>query len=116
MSELATTYWSSIADGSPVCFMALGYAFFALNRNAALKRVVWPFFLGAVCVYFLIRMALHGPIQILFVIGPILAFVFFVGLRAAVFCPSCGSTFRNMNLWGGAKLCPKCGANCGEDA
>ena len=86
-------------------------AFFLLNNNAALKRTMFPPFVIGVNILFLGFIALMGfPLKVLLVMGPVVAVIAFLNLRATKFCDACGKTLMNQNPFSPAKYCSRCGA------
>ena len=97
-----------------VGWMALGIAswvFFAFNRNAALKRRVWPVVAvgtGALFVAIVWHMT-STPDVLVFMVLAVLV-ITLLNLRAAKFCGACGRTHWNQNPFGSVDFCSKCGA------
>lgn len=87
-------------------------AFFLLNHNAVLKRKVLPPFVIGTSIVFLGFIALMGfPSNVLLVMGPVVAVIAFLNLRATKFCDACGKTLMNQNPFSPAKYCSRCGAD-----
>jgi len=120
-----------IADAAPaqrgggpppefIAFMVLwvllglgSFLFFHFNRNAALKRRVWPVFIVAIglilggFVYF--SMGREQPLVLYFMVPAILLISFF-NIRTTRFCDSCGRTLHRQPVFSRAQFCPQCGA------
>jgi hypothetical protein len=89
--------------------------FFFLNKNAALKRKVWPPFVIATGVLFVgFTMVMGFPSSMLFVVVPAVALITFLNLRAVQFCNSCGATIMSQNPLSKPSFCSKCGAALGQ--
>jgi hypothetical protein len=85
--------------------------FFFLNKNAALKRKVWPPFLVATGMLFLGFMWAMGlPAEAFFLAVPAVALITLLNLRAVRFCNSCGATLMSQNPFTRPTFCSKCGA------
>ncbi len=86
--------------------------FFFLNKNAPLKRKVWPRFMiltGVLFVGFVWSMS--GSAQMLFILVPAVTLITLLNLRALHFCDACGATLINQNPLSRPAFCSKCGAN-----
>ncbi|MGD9636839.1 MAG: hypothetical protein AB7G28_16450 [Pirellulales bacterium] len=89
-------------------------AFFYFNRNATLKRKVFPPFVIFVGVLFLTFAGLMGPARepfFLVVIIPFVALITFVNIRNTRFCDACGKTLVSQNPFTRPKFCSSCGAD-----
>jgi len=100
-------------DLFPVFFgvwVALGILslFFFLNKDAALKRKVWPAFTIATGILFIGFLWAMGASSPLFVIAVVIITV--LNLRAAKFCDACGKTLMMRNPLSPPQYCAKCGA------
>ena len=85
--------------------------FFYLNKNAALKRKVWPPFISAVGILFLgFTWAMGVPAGTFFFAVPAVALITLLNLRTVTFCNSCGATLRSQNPFSRPAFCSKCGA------
>ena len=86
-------------------------AFFFLNKDASLKRKVWPPATIGVGVLFLGFVWLMGfPAEVMYIAVPAVALITFLNLRAVQFCDSCGKTLMSQNPFSKAEFCSKCGA------
>ncbi|MEO8390984.1 MAG: hypothetical protein ABI893_04590 [Polaromonas sp.] len=86
-------------------------AFFFLNKDAALKRRVWPGFTVVTGVVFLFFVWLMGAgAEVLLVGVPAVVLITALNLRAVRFCDSCGKTLMNQNPFSPPRFCSKCGA------
>ena len=98
-----------------VFWVALGLAsflFFQFNRDATLKRRVFPFFaiaVGLIFGAFLIYMT-RGFSQVVFLAVPMIALITFLNIRMTRFCDSCGRTLYRQPLFTRPGFCPHCGA------
>ena len=96
-------------------WVALGLAsflFFHFNRDAALKRRVFPFFVitvGLIFGAFLIYMT-RGSSQVLFLAVPMIALITFLNIRCTRFCGSCDRTLYKQPVFTRPGFCPHCGA------
>lgn len=89
--------------------LSAGFLFF--NKNAALKRRIWPAFVISIGVLFLVFTAARGtPPQSLLVIAPVIALITFLNLRLIKFCDACGATITRQSRSAKSASCPKCGA------
>lgn len=89
----------------------LSAGFFFLNRNASLKRKVWPpfnIFTGLLFIGFI--WAMGFPAHVLYIAVPAVALITLLNLRAMQFCGSCGATLMNQNPLSRPAFCSKCGA------
>lgn len=85
-------------------------AFLHFNRNAALKRRVWPLIsLGSSVLFlgFAWQMGFKG--EMLFVAVPMVVLITLLNIRNTRFCDACGSTLHKQVI-SRDKFCPKCGA------
>ena len=86
-------------------------AFFFLNKNAPLKRKVWPPFVVITGVLFVgFAWAMGFPADFFFVLVPATAVITALNLRAVQFCNSCGATLMSQNPFSRPAFCSKCGA------
>jgi len=86
-------------------------AFFYLNKDAALKRKVWPIVsivTGLVFVGYVLSMG--TPAHVLVIMIPFVALITLINLRVMRFCDECGRTVRTRSAFAPAKFCPHCGA------
>ena len=85
-------------------------AFFFMNRNASLKRRLWPPYVIGAAILFLMFVWWFLPNEAaLYVAAPLLALVTFINLRVVKFCNACGATTQNLPFRP-ARFCAKCGA------
>jgi hypothetical protein len=93
------------------------YAFFLINRNAKLKRRLWPAYaigtsIAVVTLFWLMGAATE---LLLYLVVPLFAAGALINLRVAKFCDACGATINN--AWRAAwllppaRVCPECGAS-----
>lgn len=88
---------------------------FFLNKNAPLKRKVWPPFIIATGLLFIgFTLAMGIPRHMLGIIVPAVALITILNLRAVQFCNSCGATIMSQNPFVKAAFCSKCGAKLGQ--
>lgn len=86
-------------------------AFFFLNKNAVLKRKVWPPFVVVTGMLFLgFTWAMGFPAQVMYVAVPAVIAITLLNLRAVQFCGSCGATQMSQNPFSKPAYCSKCGA------
>jgi hypothetical protein len=88
-------------------------AFFFLNRNAALKRRLWPPFAVASAILLLVIVWWFLPSEALYVAAPLAALVTFINLRVVKFCNACGATTQNLPFRP-ARFCARCGHPLGS--
>lgn len=91
----------------------LGLIFFWANRNAALKRKTWPWFvIGMAVIFYLFlhqRFEHQTTVRPLFFFG--LCLMSFFQIWRTRFCDSCGKTlFYNHSGFQRQRFCPQCGA------
>lgn len=85
--------------------------FFRLNKNARLKRKVWPPFVIVTGVLFIgFVWAISKRAEILYVLIPAVALISMLNLRVVQFCDACGATLRSPNPFRRPAFCSKCGA------
>ncbi len=85
--------------------------FFWFNKNAALKRRLFPYFMIAAALVMVIFVFFSGiPPQALFIVIPAVALISFLNIRSIKFCDSCGRTINSQNPFSPAEYCQKCGA------
>lgn len=86
------------------------FVFFQFNKNAALKRRLWPRFVIGTSVLFIAFGWLIGfKGQQIFFVVPVLMLITVLNLRAMKFCDSCGKTIYVRPPFSTADFCPKCG-------
>jgi hypothetical protein len=93
------------------------YAFFLTNRNAKLKRRLWPAYAIGTSIVIVALFWLMGEPNafVLYLVVPLFAVGALINLLAVKFCDACGATINN--LWRAASLlpparaCPECGAS-----
>jgi len=86
--------------------------FFFLNRNAQLKRKVWPPFVVAAGVLFAgFVWATGAPAEVLVIVVPVVALITTWNLRAVQFCNNCGATIMSQNPLSRPAFCSKCGTS-----
>jgi len=86
-------------------------AFFRYNRNAALKRRVWPAFLVVASLVFVgIVWFVGRRVEVLAFVVPAVALLTLANLRMVRFCGACGDTVRSASPWRRAVYCPRCGS------
>lgn len=87
-------------------------AFFWFNKNAALKRRLWPpvMILSAfLFLFFISQMGENAPS--LFIMTPLAALAAFLNIRGVRFCSECGKIHLPKSLFFPPKYCLKCGAD-----
>jgi hypothetical protein len=86
--------------------------FFFLNKNANLKRKVWPPFVIATGLLFLgFTWAMGFPAHVMYIAAPAVFVITLLNLRAMRFCSSCGATQMSQNPFSKPEHCSKCGAH-----
>jgi hypothetical protein len=89
----------------------ISFAFFQFNKDADLKRKVWPVVVvgtGVLFVTFVWLMGFRGGEM--YVVVPAITLITALNLRAVKFCDSCGATLYYGNLFVKMEYCPKCGS------
>ncbi len=88
------------------------FLFLQFNRNAALKRRIFPGFVVGVGVVFgcFVAYMSRGHLQVLFVAVPMITLITFLNLRKTRFCDSCGRTLYQQPIFSSSQFCPRCGA------
>lgn len=88
------------------------FVFFHFNRNAALKRRIFPFFVIAVGIIFTAFLAYmtRGFPRVLFLAVPMIGLITFLNIRRTHFCDSCGRTLYSQPTFKRPAFCPRCGA------
>jgi hypothetical protein len=95
--------WAVLGVGSAL--------FFWLNRDAALKRKVFPpLMIGAGVIFIGFIWLTGAPTQFLFIAIPAVVLISFLNIRGMKFCDSCGRTIHSQNPFSPAEFCSKCGA------
>ena len=84
-------------------------AFLFINRNADLKRRLWPPYVIGAAVLFLFICWWFVPIEVFYVGVPLVALITYINLHAVKFCDACGATAQNLPFRR-ARFCPRCGA------
>lgn len=102
--------------GFTVFWVALGlaaFAFFYLNRDAELKRRIFPFYIGGLGVISVIFVGWLGGWQpvVLMITVPLIGLNTFLSLRTTKFCSGCGRTLFKQPLLSPAKICRHCGSS-----
>lgn len=97
-----------------VCWVILGitsFLFFYINRNASLKRRIFPFFLVGVGLVFtaFIAYMTHGDPRAISMTLPAIALITFLNFRTTRFCDACGRTLIRQPLFTRPGFCPHCG-------
>jgi hypothetical protein len=97
-----------------VVWVALGLfsaGFFFLNKNAPLKRKVWPPFTIAAALLFIgFIVAMDAPAPALLFAVPGVVLITWIDLRVVRFCNSCGATIMRQKPFATPKFCSRCGA------
>jgi len=95
-----------------IALSAAGFLFFHFNRNAALKRRIFPIFVITAAILFgsFIQYTSAGHTQILFLAIPMILLVSLLTLRRIGFCSACGRTIYERPVFSGSPPCPHCGA------
>jgi hypothetical protein len=94
-----------------ICWIILGIvgsAFFYGSKNTALKQKVWPLwilFIGVLFVFFASYTQGHFSY---FAVIPILL-ISYLNIKNQKFCPVCGKSQYNRNLFQKQKFCSNCG-------
>ena len=98
-----------------ICWIILGIAsfvFFQFNRNAALKRRIWPPFIiiiGFIFGSFVWHMS-GGRSEVLLFMVPAIVIISVLNIRLTRFCQSCGRTLHAQPFSSVGSFCKYCGA------
>lgn len=85
--------------------------FFSLNKNAALKRRIYPpFVIAAGFVPVGLLAFLRVPAEFVVGAGIVIAALGALTIRTVKFCDACGRTAHSQNPFAPPKFCSKCGA------
>ena len=96
--------WIAVALG--------GGLFFMRNRDAALKRRIYPPYLIGTALLFLAFITVGARMGSTVLIAiPFLALAVVMNLRQVRFCDACGRTVQGSNPIVPPKFCPGCGAS-----
>jgi hypothetical protein len=94
-----------------VALAIAGGVFFMTNRDAALKRRVYPAFMIGAALLFLAFITFGARMGSTVLIAiPFVALVVVMNLRQVRFCDACGRTVQGSNPLVPPKFCPGCGA------
>lgn len=95
-----------------ICWLVLGlcsFLFFRFNKNAGLKRFIFPFFLTSINFIFLYFvwtvMKVDGPFLYIFTFGVVAVAI--VNYRKTRFCNTCGATVYSGSLIAPPSVCAK---------
>lgn len=94
--------WAALALG--------GFLFFALNKDVALKRRLFPRLAIAAGVLFGGVIALMAPWPAFLLFVPFIALIVWLNIRMTRFCGACGKILINHQWWSTMNFCPYCGA------
>ena len=122
ISDIAQLTNFKAAKGPPlefvvfmICWTILGIAsflFFQFNRNAALKRRIWPPFIiiiGFIFGLFVWHMS-GGRREVLLFMVPAIVIISLLNIRLTRFCQSCGRTLQAQPFSSAGSFCKYCGA------
>lgn len=91
---------------------ATSLVFFHFNRDAKLKRKVFPWFISGIGILFVGFIVLEGfPAMALYVAVPGIIAVSLINVLVTKFCDRCGRTITNPDWFSPMRYCPKCGAD-----
>jgi len=94
--------WAALAVAS--------FVFFQFNRNAALKRKLWPVFTIGIAILFIAFAWLMGlRDRGLYFIVPAVALITWLNIRFMKFCDACGRTLYPHPPFIRYEFCPSCG-------
>jgi predicted neutral ceramidase superfamily lipid hydrolase len=96
--------WAALAISS--------FLFFHFNRNAALKRRVFPWFgiiVGIILGCF-VAWIFPDRLQFLFIAVPMIIFISFLNIHRTRFCDGRGRTLYQQPVFSPSQCCPRCGA------
>lgn len=98
-----------------VVWMAIGVAstlYLVLSRNAAQKRMVFPWIVGGGGLLFaLFGVWVVGDASAAVLVFPAVALVSWLNIRNTHFCASCGRSVFDHGFFGRMNYCPRCGAS-----
>jgi hypothetical protein len=122
ISAIIQTINSNPVTGPPLEFVVFmvfwtllgltSFLFFQFNRNAALKRRIWPPFIIIIGVIFasFVWYTSGGRPEVLVFMLPAVALISLLNIRLTRFCQSCGRTIRAQPFSSPGSFCKYCGA------
>jgi hypothetical protein len=122
MIAIANATTTDEGNGLPTQFIALmviwgllglgSFLFFHLNRNAALKRRIWPVYIVSVGLVLggLMYFSMGRQRDVLYLGVPAIILISFLNIRTTRFCESCGKTLYSQPIFSRTQFCPHCGA------
>jgi ribosomal protein L37E len=95
-----------------VILILIGLYLFNFNKNATLKRKIWPWWIvGSGILFNLFIYWIGMGSKLLFMSVPATALISFLNIRNTSFCDKCGKTSFNKQMWfTKIEFCAKCGA------
>ena len=85
------------------------WAFFRFNRNARLKRVLYPLVVVATgAAFFAYVAAVFGLVSV--AVAPFILLIVVVNLRLTRFCDACGASVYAKNSFSRPRACTRCSA------
>jgi hypothetical protein len=109
-NEPPTLFWVFMAVW--VALGAIGWWFFARNRDPKLKRRVlrWGM-IGVGLLFTVFTVLMSGEAWVLLFVVPAVALISYLNIRLTKFCPSCGAMLYNYNWFSRMNYCSRCGAS-----
>ena len=101
----------------------IGFIFFYLNGDAALKRKWFPRYVvlaGVLFVFFATALTVAGSkssasLGMLVIVVPMVILISYLNLKFTKFCGKCGVTIIDHNWFSPTRFCSKCGAKLDSD-
>lgn len=89
------------------------FLFFNFNRDAKLKKRVFPVFIVGTGVVFATFAAYVTGWRLapLLIMLPLVGLITLINLRSTKFCAGCGRTLYRQSFFGPTKFCPHCGSD-----
>ncbi len=88
------------------------YLFFRLNKNAPLKRKLFPVSIISTYIILILFMWFVSDFNLhwfFLLMVPWMAFIAFLNIKKVNFCDNCGSTIYNKKIFSAEKQCSQCG-------
>ena len=101
-----------------VVWIALGVAgslLFYVSKNARFKRRIFPWYVILTSTLFILfGLGIGFPLQMLYIMVPVVGLIAFLNIISTKFCDNCGRTITNQPWFTKVESCPKCGAKLND--